>query len=107
MAITQIWKGAYLFPSREIMEAEVAARHTWLLQLASKDSPSILPGRLKVGPWMTWLHDAAGTGVNEKLGYGWKGWWYWLVRNGECRDLMNGVNSPYIWRLFEGRRKKW
>lgn len=56
---------------------------------------------------MTWLHDAAGTGVNEKLGYGWKGWWYWLVRNGECRDLMNGVNSPYIWRLFEGRRKKW
>lgn len=29
------------------------------------------------------------------------------MRNGECRDLMNGVNSPHIWRLFEGRRKKW
>jgi len=55
---------------------------------------------------MAWLHDAAGTSVNEKSGYGWKGWWYWSVRNGECTDLMNEVESTHIWRLFEGRRKK-
>jgi dimethylaniline monooxygenase (N-oxide forming) len=107
MAISQIWKGAYDLPSKEEMEAEVNERHAWLLELASKDSQSILPGRLKVGPWMEWLHDAAGTGVNERLGYGLSGWWYWITNFSSARKLMNGVNSPHIWRLFDGRRKKW
>lgn len=107
MAIAQIWKGAYELPSREDMEVEVDNRHAWLLEFTTMDGPSILPGRMKVGPWMEWLHEVAGTGVNEKLGYGLNGWLYWLTNTSYCRSLMNGVNSPHLWRLFDGRRKAW
>ncbi|KAH9204067.1 dimethylaniline monooxygenase 2 [Leptodontidium sp. 2 PMI_412] len=107
MAIAQIWKGAYDLPSRAEMESEVDSRHRWLIEMATRDGPSILPGRVKVGPWMQWLHKAAGTGVNDNLGYGWRGWLFWLKCRSFCQSLMNGINSPHLWRLFEGRRRKW
>jgi dimethylaniline monooxygenase (N-oxide forming) len=107
MATAQIWKGAYKLPSRVEMEADVDKRHAWLLEMAALDGPAVLPGRMKVGPWMQWLHEVAGTGVNERLGYGLSGWLYWLKNMSYCRSLMNGINSPHIWRLFDGRRKKW
>ncbi|RDW62513.1 hypothetical protein BP5796_10815 [Coleophoma crateriformis] len=108
MALAQIWKGAYPLPSREVMEDDVNQRNAWLVALArSKEGPSVLPGSIKSGPWMQWLHEAAGTGVNERLTYSLRGWWYWLTNMSYCNTLMTGVNTPHIWRLFDGRRKKW
>jgi dimethylaniline monooxygenase (N-oxide forming) len=107
MAVAQIWKGAYKLPSTVEMEAEVDKRHAWLLEMAALGGPAVFPGSLKVGPWMQWLHKVAGTGVNERLGYGLSGWFYWMTNMSYCRSLMDGINSPHIWRLFDGRRKKW
>ncbi|RDW81857.1 hypothetical protein BP6252_02969 [Coleophoma cylindrospora] len=108
MALAQVWKGAYPLPSREVMEDEVNQRQAWLVARArAKEGPSVLPGEMKSGPWMQWLHEAAGTGVTEKLSYTLRGWWYWLTNMSYCNFLMTSVNTPHIWRLFDGRRKKW
>lgn len=108
MALAQLWKGAVPMPSKEEMEREVDGRHKWLLEMAmGKDGPTVLPGRMNAGSWLQWLHEVAGTGVNENLGYGWRGWLYWLKEFRFCKGLMSGVNSPHIWRLYEGRRKRW
>lgn len=56
---------------------------------------------------MKWANDAAGTGVNEYLGYGLKGWWFWLTNMRLCNVLMGGVYSPHLYRVFEGKRRKW
>jgi dimethylaniline monooxygenase (N-oxide forming) len=49
----------------------------------------------------------AGTGVDENLGYGWKGWRFWW-RERKLSDLMmRGVMTPYMYKMFDGRRKKW
>jgi dimethylaniline monooxygenase (N-oxide forming) len=62
------------------------------------------------GSWRKFIHDAAGTGVNEYLGFGWQGWSYWLRERKFCGLLMTGVDGPHVYRLFpsrEGGPKRW
>lgn len=105
MALAQIWKGAASLPPREEMEKAVDEHHEWVCSLARNGS--VYPGIAKPGPWMRWANEAAGTGANEYLGYGWKGWMFWLRDRRFCNLLMGGVYSPHLFRLFEGKRKKW
>ncbi|KAK9234245.1 flavin monooxygenase-like protein [Lipomyces kononenkoae] len=105
MAIAQVWKGAFSLPSKEEMHREIDAHHSWLCSLAKGET--VYPGIIQEGPWMHWLHDAAGTGVNENLGYGFKGWFFWLRNPQFCNLLMGGLASVHVFRLFNGRRKKW
>jgi dimethylaniline monooxygenase (N-oxide forming) len=107
MALAQIWKGAVKLPPRAEMEAEVDKRDKFLLSLTQINGPQILPTRMDVGVWMKWLHDVAGTGVNERFTYSWRAWYNWLLHMRYLSNLMSGVNSPHLWRLFDGRRKKW
>jgi dimethylaniline monooxygenase (N-oxide forming) len=106
MALAQVWKGAVKLPAQEEMEAEVDKRHAFLLSGAAQEGPQIVPYRMDVGPWLKWLHNAAGTGINERFSYDLKAWWYWLEDLRNVSNLMSGVNSPHLWRLFDGRRKK-
>jgi dimethylaniline monooxygenase (N-oxide forming) len=107
MALAQVWKGAVKLPSKEEMNAEVDKRHASFLSGAAEDGPQIGPYEMDAGAWTEWLHDVAGTGFNERFNYGLKGWWYWLKDLRNMPNLMSGVNSPHLWRLFDGRRKKW
>ena len=107
MALAQIWKGAYPLPSREKMEKEIDHRLAWIVRLAVKGGPRVRPGDMQPGPWMKWLHDAAGTNVETKLGYGLSGWRYWLTNMSSCNMMVTGISTPHVWRLFDGRRKKW
>jgi dimethylaniline monooxygenase (N-oxide forming) len=107
MALAQVWKGAVKLPSQEEMNAEVDKRHATLLSRAAEDGLQIVPFEMDAGAWTKWLHDVAGTGFNERFNYGLKGWWYWLKDFRNMSNLMSGVNSPHLWRLFDGRRKKW
>ena len=62
------------------------------------------------GAFESWLNRAAGNDVEENLGWGWKGWRFWWTDNEMYRLIMNGVNTPFVYRLFEGRkgsRKRW
>lgn len=57
--------------------------------------------------WTAWADRTAGTGVNEYLGWGWKGWKFWFQEPRFCSLLMGGIYSPHIYRYFDGKRKKW
>jgi dimethylaniline monooxygenase (N-oxide forming) len=105
MALAQIWKGSFQLPSPEQMNREIDGHHAWLRTVAA---PRVARSfTVRQGQWMAWLNAAAGTGVNEKLGYGRHGWWYWANNRADCDLLMAGLDSPHVWRLFEGRRKRW
>ncbi|KAF2488672.1 FAD/NAD(P)-binding domain-containing protein [Lophium mytilinum] len=106
MAVAQVFKGAFEMPEEDCMNKEIDAHHRWVDMVLSKE-PAAAPKVVQEGKWRAWLHAAAGTGVNENLGYGWKGWWFWVWQPRWCSLLMGGIDSPYIARLFERRRRKW
>ncbi|KAJ8108380.1 hypothetical protein OPT61_g8212 [Boeremia exigua] len=106
MGIAQVWKGASTLPPKPEMEAAVDAHHVWLSEQASRRS-NVSPGMVDGGVWLHTFDDLAGTGVNEYLEFGWKGWWFWLWNMKVCNMLMGGVWSPHVHRFFDGKRKKW
>ena len=105
MAITQVWKGTFPLPSEEQMNRDIDAHHAWARSVAGQ--AGTFREVVQQGPWINWLNDAAGTGVNENLGYGLRGWIFWLWQPNFCNLLMTGVDSPHVMRLFDGRRKSW
>jgi hypothetical protein len=102
MALAQVWKGAVKLPSKEEMNAEVDKRHAFLLSGVAQDGPTIGPYEMDASACTKWLHNVAGTGFNEKFNSGLKGWWYWLKDLRNVSNLIPGVNSPHLWRLFDG-----
>ena len=87
------------------MNRDIDAHHAWAATMAG--DAGTFREVVQQGPWIKWLNDAAGTGVNENLGYGVQGWMYWLREPKFCSLLMTGVDSPHVMRLFDGRRKSW
>ncbi|EJD51714.1 FAD/NAD(P)-binding domain-containing protein [Auricularia subglabra TFB-10046 SS5] len=106
MAVAQVWKGRSPLPPRGEMERAVDRQHGWLCDVA--ESGSAIPGWVRQYEWMAWAHRAAGTGVDEYLGWGWKGWKFWLTNRSFCSLLLGGIYTPYLFRVFEtGKRKAW
>ncbi|KAH7369630.1 flavin monooxygenase-like protein [Rhexocercosporidium sp. MPI-PUGE-AT-0058] len=105
MALAQIWKGSFTLPSAKIMNTEVDQHHEWVRKLGKDDS--VYTGIVHPGPWYAFLNSAAGTGVDEKLGYGLEGWKFWVKERKLSGLMMRGVMTPFMFRVFEGRRKKW
>jgi dimethylaniline monooxygenase (N-oxide forming) len=107
MAISQVFKGTSRLPAQPQLEREIEKQHEWIADLASIGY-NVSPGNVEGGPWMDAMNELGGTGVNEHLGYGWKGWWFWIRNVRLCNLLMGGVWSPCIYRVFEtGKRKSW
>ncbi|KAF2033070.1 dimethylaniline monooxygenase 2 [Setomelanomma holmii] len=106
MAISQVWKGASRLPSRAQLIHDVETHHTWIAGQASRGY-NFSPGNVNPGKWTRTMDDLGGTGVIEYLGYGWTGWWFWLRNLKFCNLLIDGIWTPHIYRVFEGKRKKW
>jgi dimethylaniline monooxygenase (N-oxide forming) len=106
MALTQVWAGRSCLPSKAAMDEAMDRHHEWLVEQAQRTC-NVSPGQCDAGTWVTAMDDLAGTGVNEYLGYGWKGWLFWLRERSFCNLLMGGIWSPHIHRMFEGKRKRW
>lgn len=107
MALAQVWLGKVRLPSRAVMDAEIDKRHENLIARIEGDGNQVTPSEVNTGMWMKWLHDTADTGFNERFTYTWKGWWNWIWDWRSISNIMGGVNSPHLWRLYEGRRKRW
>lgn len=106
MAIAQVWKGASRLPSQAQMQIDVREHHKWLADQASRGH-NFSPGNVDGGPWTRTMDDLGGTGVNEYLGYRWKGWWFWITNMAFCNLLMAGIWTPHVYRVFDGKRKRW
>jgi dimethylaniline monooxygenase (N-oxide forming) len=106
MAIAQVWKGASKLPSQDQMKIDVHEHHKWLADQASRGH-NFSPGNVDARRWTRTIDDLGGTGINEYLGYGWKGWWFWITDMSFCNLLMGGIWTPYVYRVFDGKRKEW
>lgn len=107
-AITQVWKGNFPLPPRVEMEKWVERDY----QRALSQARVWRIGKIGTEPmaFERWLDEAAGTGVNEHLGWGWEGWKFWWNERRLYGLVMDGVNSPHTYRLFDGMngaREKW
>ena len=76
LAVSNVWRGAAALPSREAMERHVDRHQAWVAGRWALE-PTIDPSCVKQWEFQGWLHRAAGTGM-ENLGWGWKGWLFWL-----------------------------
>ncbi|KIW06590.1 uncharacterized protein PV09_02306 [Verruconis gallopava] len=114
MGIAQVFAGRYQLPDLATMNHQIAQSHNFVNGLATRaPQPISLQAAaqcLDRGPFIGFLHKAAGTQVSEKLGYGLAGWKFWWKDREFCNLLMTGVDSIHTARLFDGRpgsRKKW
>uniref|UniRef100_L2FEW6 Dimethylaniline monooxygenase 2 n=1 Tax=Colletotrichum fructicola (strain Nara gc5) TaxID=1213859 RepID=L2FEW6_COLFN len=105
MAIVQIWKGTSPLPSAEDIARSVDRQHAWTTALAKERN--VMPAVVNGIELTAWADRAAGTGVDEYLGWGWKGLKFWFQEPRLCSLLMSGIYSPHIYRYFDGKRKKW
>ena len=103
MAVTQTWKNNSPLPSQQVMNKAIDAHHEWMISLAQKET--VITDLVREEIWMKWVRETAGTGVDEKLGYGLEGWKFWLGDWRFCNLLMGGIESPLVDRIFDGRRK--
>jgi dimethylaniline monooxygenase (N-oxide forming) len=106
MAVSNVWRGVEPVPSREGMERHIDDHQKWVASRWALD-PQCDTGMVKQWEFQQWLHNAAGTGM-ENLGWGWKGWKFWW-RDMKMYNLMNhGVETAHSFRYFEtGKRKTW
>jgi dimethylaniline monooxygenase (N-oxide forming) len=106
MAVAQIWKGNSNLPTLEEMNKAVDRQHEFICGIAKQGSAT--PGWVHQGEWVAWANEAAGTGVNEHLGWGMAGWKFYFQDRALYKLLMDGIYVPAIWRVFDGdKRKKW
>jgi dimethylaniline monooxygenase (N-oxide forming) / hypotaurine monooxygenase len=105
MALAQVWRGASPLPSAEEMEREADAQNDFVCGIAEEGG--VVPGWVRQAGWFAWADEAAGARVGEHLGWGVEGWKFWLSDRRFCGMLMDGIYTPYVWRLFEGKRKRW
>ena len=114
MGIAQVFSGRYQLPPLAIMNKQIDTAHAYVRGLASRSAGPIAASAaeklMNEGPWRAFLNEAAGTQINEMLGYGLQGWYFWLTNRKLSAMLMTGVDSPHIYRLFQGRarsRMRW
>ncbi|KAJ4477210.1 flavin-binding monooxygenase-like-domain-containing protein [Lentinula aciculospora] len=110
MAIAQVFSGKYHLPPHD--ELCRLTRQQNLYTVMKRRTAPILPGLVPLKGLLEFLDEAAGCGLREHLSYVGRGsWrsWSWSLRNWRLsRALMSGVDTPFVWRLFDsGRRKKW
>jgi dimethylaniline monooxygenase (N-oxide forming) len=107
MAVAQVWTGKSTLPPRAEMAADILAYQRWFTRRKLAFS-STAYGLCLPRTFQRFIHNAAGTGVDEYLGWGWKGWTLWWNDRKLYHLAAWGVYSPHIFRLFEtGKRPAW
>lgn len=105
MALAQIWKGKTKLPPKEELNRAVNEHHEWIWRLKAKGP--VVPGLVNAVQWMDWVEDATGLGLKQHLGYGLKGWYFWLTDRKFCNVLMDGLMTPIHYRVFPGSKRKY
>ncbi|KAJ3493512.1 hypothetical protein NLG97_g4683 [Lecanicillium saksenae] len=105
MVIAQVWSGKSELPPLEEMALSVDEHHDFACTRA-EGGPTLVSW-VKQGVWEPWAHKMAGTGISENLDWGWQGWKFWWNNRRFYNLLVNGIYSPFLFRVFDGKRKKW
>ncbi|EON99272.1 putative flavin containing monooxygenase 9 protein [Phaeoacremonium minimum UCRPA7] len=106
LAISNVWRGVEKLPPRDEMEQWIDEHQAWVAGRWKLDQ-TVDESMVKQWEFQGWLHKAAGTGM-ENLGWGWKGWMFWLKDRKMYNLLNNGVETAHMYRFFEtGKRRTW
>lgn len=107
MAVSNIWRGVHSLPSEKDMEKHVDAHQAWIASRWRLDH-QINTSMVKNYEFQGFLHDAAGTGMKEGLGWGWEGWKFWMHDPKLSWLMSHGVETAHAFRVFDtGKRKTW
>lgn len=107
MAVSHAFSGAHPLPSEEEMERWVDEHQAWVASRWRLDH-AVDVSMVKQWEFQGWLHEAAGTGMENLSPLSWKGWRFWW-RDRKLYNLMaNGLESAHMYKFFEtGKRKTW
>ncbi|KAH8660304.1 flavin monooxygenase-like protein [Xylariales sp. PMI_506] len=107
MALTQIWLGNSKLPDRPAMDAWLINHQAWIGARIAR-SHGVHRGEVPSIQYMPFLHEAAGTGLLEHLGWGPKAWKFWWSDSELYRAVAHGPSTGLAYRLFEtGKRPAW
>ncbi|KAL7805761.1 flavin monooxygenase-like protein [Trichoderma gracile] len=107
MALAQIWAGNSKLPSDAEMARNADKQNQMAISLASKGE-IYDPGMVDRAEWNVWVDKAAGLGIQDRIGNGWKSWRLMLTDYRLYKTLLDGTFVPQVYRLFdEGKRKPW
>lgn len=109
LALSQIWAGRSALPSQCEMSTWIAHHQAWLTKRMAKAGPNGF-GYQEVdnGEWNYFLHGAAGTGLYEHVGWGWRAWGLWWRDRELYRAVANLPICAYTFMIFDmGKRKPW
>ncbi|KAF3035337.1 hypothetical protein E8E12_006453 [Didymella heteroderae] len=109
MAIPQIWANRSPLPSDSAMRTWISAHQAWIRKRSAKAGPNG-NGYQEVdnGDWSYFLHEAAGTGLYEHVGWGWKAWSLWWNDRELYRAIANLPICAYSNMVFDmGKRRPW
>lgn len=107
MAVGQIWAGNSSLPSNSAMVAWVDEHQTWLKKRIAQ-AHGLHRGEVPSNQWMYFIHDAAGTGLYDNIGWTWKAWKLWWSDREFYNALAHGPATAYGHRVFEtGKRPVW
>lgn len=105
MCIAQVWTGKSSLPSPADMQCWTDRQERRIVSLAQQGT--VIPASVEQRAWLAWADRAAGMGVEARLGWGWDGWRFWWTERTLWRMLVDGVRTSVVWRLFDGKRKRW
>lgn len=107
MAVSNVFRGTHPLPSTTEMNKWVDEHQAWVAS-RWKLEHSADPSMVKQWEFQRFLHEAAGTGMDNLSWMGWKGWKFWW-KDRKMYDLMsNGIESAHMYRYFEtGKRSTW
>lgn len=104
-AIAQLWLGHYPMPSSSEMSAWCDAnyvRNLSILKTGRLQKVGMDPGELE-----RWLNKVAGNGMNEMFQWGrWEAWGFWWNERELYKIIMDGIDTPFVYRLFDSPRGK-
>ena len=103
-AVAQVFAGNHPLPSKAGIESWCDMNYARNLKRISKFRISKL--ECDAQALEKWLNAAAGNAVNEKLGWGIEGWKFWWNDRALYKLVMDGIDTPFLYRLFEGRKGK-
>ncbi|KAM7221859.1 dimethylaniline monooxygenase [Rhypophila decipiens] len=105
-AVSNVFRGVEPLPPLSLMNAQIDAHHDWIASRWKMD-PATDTSAVKQWEYSAWLHNAAGTGM-ENLGWGWKGWKFWWKDAKMYRLMNHGVDTAHAAAYFEtGKRPVW
>lgn len=110
MALASIWSGRRPAPTAGEMRRDIDRQYDFVVSVLQSAPMPHWGFRIDSRETYDWMNRTAGTGVMERLGgWGWTGWKFWWNENKLYKLLMDGVDVPSVYRLFDtgGGRKPW